>query len=137
MLKSTDCPESEGFKLELTEIVGSDDTVTDSLEEAMLLPELSSIFRVKLAVPVPDAVHVGLLTVVEEKDPDAPLSLHEYEYVPSRFEDVSPRVIVCPTSIEDWEVVAVTVGEKISRVPDSEVPSIDTVHVQSVPLLEP
>lgn len=70
-------PESDGLRLEVTEMVGSESTETETLLDAMLVPELSSIFRVKLAVPVPDAVHVGLLAVVEEKDPDAPLSLHE------------------------------------------------------------
>lgn len=70
-------PESDGFLLEEIDTETPESIVTDEEAEAMLVPELSRIFSVKLADPVPEGVHVGLLAEVDENEPDAPLSLHE------------------------------------------------------------
>ena len=102
VLKSIDCPTSEGFLLEDMDMDGSlsMDAEADALA---VLPSASVIVRLKDAVPVPDGVHVGLDDVVDENDPDAPDSDHLYEY-----DDVPPLIdaesdIPCPMSADDLD----------------------------------
>jgi hypothetical protein len=113
VLKSIDCPTSEGFLLEDMDMYGSEST--DVLVEAEAdLPVASVTVTEKDAVPEPDAVHVGFDAEVEEKDPDAPLSDHEYEYgdVPPEAEAVSDTL--WPTSIEPFETDADTLGSELT-----------------------
>jgi hypothetical protein len=88
-------------------------------------------------VPVAEAVHVGLLEVVEENEPDAPLDDHEYEYPPEPCEIDSPNDTDCPTSMDVVDTDAETEGANMSSVPEAVEPSIFTVHVLSVPPVEP
>jgi hypothetical protein len=111
---------------------GSLSTVTEVVAVAVS-PAASVIFRVKEAVPVPEAVHVGALAVVLENEPDAPDSDQAYVYgeVPPLTED--DRVTDWPTSIEVVEEDMLTDGAEftvIVAVPDValSVPPSSTYH---------
>jgi hypothetical protein len=128
VLKSTVC---------FTSLVdGLDEIVRAGSEETSALVVLWNVyppdcvtFTVNVTDPVPDAVHVGLLAVVDENDPDAPDADHAYVYPPAPLLTLSLKDKDCPSSIAVGEAEGVTVGTKISRVPDDVLPSMVVVQV--------
>ena len=61
-------------------------------------------------MPVADAVHVGFDADVEDKDPDAPLSDHEYVYGLIPPDTLADKLTLCPMSILPDDLPIVTDG---------------------------
>ncbi len=110
-----DCPASLGFLEEDTENESGVYTETDVEELLNEYPLLVVTARENVAVPVLDAVHVGVADVVELKEPEAPVSLHEYVNGDGPPDMADVRETVCPTSIADADAEMETLGSETTE----------------------